>query len=385
MGSSECNGGVQPCGWSTRGGWLCIATVRGLAVLDPGAIRLNRRPPPVVIEQMISDGRPVSFSPGLGLSPGRHRVEFRFTALSLVAPEKELFRYRLEGYDSNWVDAGTHREAVYTGLPPGRYTFRVIACNNDGIWNKQGASFSFVQLPHFYQTWWFLLLAVLLASAAIFGAVALRLRASRHREAGLTRLVDERTALLADRSRQLESANRKLRELSNRDVLTGVANRRRFETVLDAEWRRAARMTLPLSILMADIDHFKPYNDAYGHQRGDDCLKRVAEAMSRGLQRAGDLLARYGGEEFVVILPGHTLDQAASVAERLRKVVEDLRIPTSVSGVAPSVTISVGVASAVPREKETSESLVAAADEALYRAKREGRNRVLTAGEAPDS
>jgi len=144
-------------------------------------------------------------------------------------------------------------------------------------------------------------------------------------------------------------------------------------------------MTLPLSILMADIDHFKPYNDAYGHQRGDDCLKRVAEAMSRGLQRAGDLLARYGGEEFVVILPGHTLDQAASVAERLRKVVEDLRIPTSVSGVAPSVTISVGVASAVPREKETSESLVAAADEALYRAKREGRNRVLTAGEAPDS
>ncbi len=385
MGSSECNGGVQPCGWCTRGGWLCIATVRGLAVLDPGAIRLNRRPPPVVIEQMISDGRPVSLSPGLSLSPGRHRVEFRFTALSLVAPEKELFRYRLEGYDSNWVDAGTHRDAVYTGLPPGRYTFRVIACNNDGIWNKQGASFSFVQLPHFYQTWWFLLLAVLLASAAIFGAVALRLGASRRREAGLTRLVDERTALLADRSRQLESANRKLQDLSNRDVLTGVANRRRFETVLDTEWRRAARAALPLSILMADIDHFKPYNDAYGHQRGDDCLKRVAEAMSQGLQRAGDLLARYGGEEFVVILPGHTLDLAASVAERLRKVVEDLQIPTSVSGVAPSVTVSIGVASAVPREKESSETLVAAADEALYRAKREGRNRVLTASKARGS
>ncbi len=376
MGSSECNGGVQPSGCVTRGGWLCVATVRGLAVLDPSAIHLNLKPPPVVIEDMRLDGRSVALSPRLRILPGRHRLEFRFTALSLVAPEKELFKYRLEGYDSAWVDAGTHREAVYTGLPPGRYTFRVIACNNDGVWNKQGASFSFTQLPHFYQTWWFLVLLVLAASAAVFGVVTLRLAASRRRESALSRLVEERTELLEDRSRQLETANRKLRELSNRDVLTGVANRRRFESVVDTEWRRAARTGSPLSILMADIDHFKPYNDAYGHQRGDECLKRVAEAMAGGLKRAGDLIARYGGEEFVVILPGHTEDVAASVAQRLRTAVEDLRIPTTVSTVAQNVTISIGVATDVPREREHSETLVAAADEALYRAKREGRNRV---------
>lgn len=379
MGSSECNGGVQPSGCVTRGGWLCVATVRGLAVLDPSAIHLNLKPPPVVIEDMRVDGRSFPLSPRLQIPPGRHRIEFRFTALSLVAPEKELFKYRLEGYDSGWVDAATHREAVYTGLPPGGYTFKVIACNNDGVWNKQGASLAFTQLPHFYQTWWFLVLVVLVASATVFGAVALRLAASRRREAALSRLVEERTALLEDRSRQLETANCKLRDLSNRDVLTGVANRRRFEAVVDTEWRRGARTGLPLSILMADIDHFKPYNDAYGHQRGDECLKRVAEAMSGGLKRAGDLLARYGGEEFVVILPGHTEEVAASVAERLRAAVEDLRIPTTVSGVAPNVTISIGVATVVPREKEQSETLVAAADEALYRAKREGRNRVCMA------
>jgi len=386
MGSSECNGGLQPAGCRTLGGWLCFPTVRGLAVLNPKEIRLNRQPPPVVIEGMKVDARSVPLKSGLQLTPGRHRVEFLYTALSLVAPEKERFRYRLIGYDRDWIRAGTHREAVYTGLPPGRYVFQVIACNNDGFWNEKGDTFAFVHLPYFYQTWWFVLLCLLVAGAVVYGAVTLRLKAAARREAALTLLVEERTSQLAkvneallERGRQLESANAQLQELSNRDDLTGVANRRRFEEILDAEWRRAARTNAPLALLMADIDHFKPYNDAYGHQTGDLCLKRAAEAMAGSLQRAGDLLARYGGEEFVVILPAHDLAEAAEVAERLRARVEALAIPTEVSDVSPYVTISIGVAVAEAGKLARPEELVAAADAALYRAKREGRNRVRLA------
>jgi diguanylate cyclase (GGDEF)-like protein len=161
-----------------------------------------------------------------------------------------------------------------------------------------------------------------------------------------------------------------------------VANRRRVEEMLDVEWRRAARTGAPLALLMADIDHFKPYNDAYGHQRGDLCLRQVAEAMAGALQRAGDLLARYGGEEFVAILPAHDLSGAADLAERLRARVEGLAIPTGVSSVSPYITISIGVAITGPGNQARPEELVAAADAALYRAKREGRNRVRTAGPA---
>jgi diguanylate cyclase (GGDEF)-like protein len=386
MGSSECNGGMQPSGCRTRGGWLCVATMRGLAVLNPAAIHLNTKPPPVVIEQMQVDGRAAPLSHRVKLAPGRHRIEFRFTALSLVAPEKELFRYRLKGYDPDWVSTSTRRDAVYTGLPPGEYTFRVIACNNDGVWNDRGASFTFVQLPRFYQTWWFLALVALLAIGGVFGLVRFRLSAARRREAVLTGMVEERTALLEERSallaeqgRELRDLNRRLKDMSNRDALTGVANRRRFQEFLDTEWRRALRSRTPVSVLMADIDHFKPFNDAYGHQQGDACLKRVAEAMSGELQRAGDLLARYGGEEFVVVLPGHGLDAACQVGRRLRQAVEALAIPTSVSGAAPVVTVSIGAASAVPQGKEAPAALIAAADRALYRAKDAGRNRVFVA------
>ena len=385
MGSSECNGGAQPAGCRTRGGWLCFPTVQGLAVLNPKAIRLNTQPPPVTIEEMRVDGRPVPMKNGLELEPGRHRIEFLYTALSLVAPEKERFRYRLTGYDAGWINAGAQREAVYTGLPPGRYTFQVIACNNDGVWNEQGDAFTFERLPYFYQTWWFVLLCAALAGAAVYGTVTLRLKAAARREAALTRLVAQRTSQLAkandalvDRGQQLELANAQLKELSNRDDLTGVANRRRFDEALDAEWRRAARTAPPMALLMADIDHFKPYNDAYGHQQGDLCLKQVAEGMAGALQRAGDLLARYGGEEFVAILPGQDLAAAAEVAERLRSRVEALTIPSGVSGVSPYVTISVGVATSAQADLAKPDDLVAAADAALYRAKREGRNRVRT-------
>jgi diguanylate cyclase (GGDEF)-like protein len=171
--------------------------------------------------------------------------------------------------------------------------------------------------------------------------------------------------------------------LSYVDGLTGLANRRRFDEVLGEEWRRAARSGLPLSLVMLDIDFFKRYNDRYGHQRGDDCLRRVASTLAGTVRRVGDLASRYGGEEFAVLLPLTAGREALRVAETIRGAVAALGMEHHDSQIAPHVTVSVGVATARPRPAdhtpEDPAGLVAAADGALYEAKRLGRDRVSVA------
>lgn len=194
--------------------------------------------------------------------------------------------------------------------------------------------------------------------------------------------IDQRKAREAELVKvleELENANRELSRLSSLDGLTGIANRRHFEQIYDMEWRRAARTGSELSVLFLDLDFFKYYNDTYGHQEGDDCLKQVAAAASRVLKRPGDLLARYGGEEFVVILPETSIAGAAEVAEAIRKAIERCNIPHSASPVAPHVTVSVGVAGGRVTQEDKPSDFVARADKALYEAKHSGRNRVKVA------
>lgn len=176
--------------------------------------------------------------------------------------------------------------------------------------------------------------------------------------------------------KELAEANEHLKRVSSLDGLTGIANRRRFDEVLDNEWRRCKREGRPLSLVMFDIDYFKSFNDTYGHQKGDECLKRVAETTERALRRPGDLAARYGGEEFAIVLPNTVVEGALLIGEMVRVAVEALGIPHSTSQVATHVTVSVGVAWNFTEEKESADKLIAAADNALYQAKKNGRNRV---------
>jgi two-component system chemotaxis family response regulator WspR len=204
-----------------------------------------------------------------------------------------------------------------------------------------------------------------------------------HSAAYLTQLQrDEAYRALAESQQKLVETNRELERLTNVDGLTGLSSRRYFNQRMEAEWKRAVRAHEPLSMLMIDVDHFKQYNDTYGHLPGDDVLKRVARAIEQGCKRSTDLAARYGGEEFAVILPITPLEDLQVVAERMCRSVEALNIPHGTSNVAPCVTVSVGGATAMPERTGSIFALVDAADKALYAAKRTGKNRVVMSGPA---
>jgi two-component system cell cycle response regulator len=176
---------------------------------------------------------------------------------------------------------------------------------------------------------------------------------------------------------QLQELNLELRKLANLDGLTQVANRRRFDAYFLQEWRRSMREEKWLSLILCDVDYFKPYNDHYGHLAGDDCLQRVAQTMNDQVQRPADLVARYGGEEFVILLPNTPCGGAHQVALNLQDRIQSLRLPHAKSKVKPYVTMSLGVASLIPRANLSPEDLLSAADQALYQAKHQGRDRVV--------
>ncbi len=361
-----CNGPSDPAGIKDSSGKLWFPTTKGIVVIDPDHVPVNEFVPPVAVERFLVDGADVDLRSPIVLAPGSRRFEMRYTGLSLQAAEKVQFRYRLDGLDHDWIDVSTRREAFYNNLRPGRYVFHVTACNNDGLWNKDGASVAFVLRPFFYQTRAFQVLAVIGVFLLGAGVAMIRVRQLKHHQRLLQRLVNERTEELA-------KANKELHRLADLDGLTGIANHRHFEEFYQREWRRCQRDASPMSVIMADVDFFKSFNDTYGHQAGDDCLRAVASALSNGIHRPSDLVARYGGEEFVLVLGDTPEAGALHVAEQLRHGVEAMRIPHS-GGVTGFVTISAGVVSDVPHVGDESAELIGRADAALFEAKRSGRN-----------
>jgi PAS domain S-box-containing protein len=212
MKSKECNGGFQPAGAATHDGKIWFPTMKGVASVSPGALRVNTVLPAAVVEQAVIDKKSFDIAgASIRALPGQGQIEFHYTAPSFVAPDRVRFRYRLEGFDKDWVDAGMRRVAYYTNIPPGDYSFRVVAANSDGVWSDREASLRVTLQPHFYQTRWFYLLCTLALVLAAVALYRLRVRHLEKRQQELVLLVEERTKALREEIRQRERVETALR------------------------------------------------------------------------------------------------------------------------------------------------------------------------------
>ena len=349
-------------------GRVWIGTVGGVAVLDPQRERRDTTPNRVLLEARLPRAEDAPLRLGASVPAAAAEIVFTYRLLSFVGEPLTRFRTELAGGDGEMSEWSAVAERTIAGLAPGDYVFRVWG--RDAAGNvSHPAALEFRVAPSFWQRLWVRSLGGLALLGAVAASAHWRVRVHQRRARLLEQTVAERTA-------QLAKANELLARLSFLDPVTGIANRRRFDETLESEWRRAVRLGTPLALVMIDIDEFKALNDSYGHPRGDEVLRDVAEVLGEGLPRSGDLLARFGGEEFAVLLPATDVAGAAGLAEELRARVAAAGIAHGASRVAPHLTVSCGVAAATPIATTGASALVGAADGALYAAKRNGRNRV---------
>lgn len=364
-------------------GSLWFGGGHGVTVLDGPIREPNRHPPRMHVVGVSVLGNPVArrdvtFDDSvIRLSHRERSVSFEFVALDYASPEKNTYRFKLEGFDDGWTHNGTRTYTNYTRLPGGRYTFVVEGANSDGVWSTSPARVTLVVDPPPWRSGWAILGYVLFGLLLLY--VVLRLR---ERQVLARRVVE-----LDSRRTELEQANRTLGEISVKDGLTGLFNRRYFDLKLEDAVNTARRAGTRLALIMIDIDEFKRYNDLYGHPTGDECLRGLADVLHRAAERSSDFVARYGGEEFAVLLVDTDCDGAARVAERIRHQVQARGLAYPDSPVAREVTISAGYCSLLPGGAAGAAELVRRADEALYDAKRAGRNTTAaceSCGEAAD-
>lgn len=376
--SAQFLGGFQPAGWRARDGRLWFASNRGLVGVIPDGFAQRSAPSRPLIEEVRVNGKPVPLTNPLQLPDTASAVEVDYTVPRLGNPHALEFRYLLEGFDRDWHAVGDRRTAYFTGLTPGLKTLR-IAASDSGADNGQApgaqATLTIVRAPFWYQTWWFRVLATLAATLLAVGLYRIASRRALLRQKRLELLVDRRT-------RELQIALSRVEEISRTDSLTGVANRRFLDDILDSAWQQCAQQHAPISIIMLDIDYFKQFNDSVGHVAGDDCLRRVADSLQSGVLRDVDVVVRYGGEEFLMLLPGADTRAAVGVAERIQGLLRQLEIPHPDNPISPYITASLGCATVWPAEKGAPDELIQSADRALYQAKTDGRDRIRISGDS---
>lgn len=365
--------GSMPCVWKDSSGRLWFATIMGAAVVDPAHMPVDTVAPSVRIEKLVFDSQAIVPHDDMRLGPGSGNIEFSFTAPTFVAPQKETFRYRLTGFDRNWIDAGSRRQAWYTNLPPGHYQFSALAQNSDGKWTSNGASFSFVLLPPLTRTplaYAIYGIAVLLIA---WYTIRFRTRVLIRRQRELRRIVAERTEQLEAEKKALEAARRELQTRATYDSLTGLLNRGAILERLEHEVSRALRDGSTLGVIIADLDHFKRINDTFGHLCGDEVIRETANRIRAAL-RSYDSAGRYGGEEFLIVLPGW---DAAHAPDRIVELLETIRSrPYLVSGAELRLTWSIGATTFRPTKDATDIlEVLRRADTELYVAKQGERDR----------
>lgn len=365
--------------YASRSGAMFFGGANGYNAFYPQALQFNVVPPPIVLTSLTIVNRPALTGPAGGKLPPLHLpyrddvVTFEFAALDFAAPLANAFQYRLEGAETDWVDASNRRSVTYAKLPGGKYALRVRAANSDGAWNTAGISIPLTVDPPPWKSKWayagYGLLIALLIVACWFAH-----RAKLAREAAYSKRLEvqvrERTRELAMHASALEQANRRLEEASFTDPLTGLGNRRSLKHTapqLIANMPRGGR----LAVLVVDLDCMKPINDDYGHDAGDRVLMGVSKILQEH-SHGCDHIVRWGGDEFVVVHGCSDLDAAADFAERVRHAVAHHRFVIG-NKVSARTSVSIGLAlypfvRAVPGLLGW-EDVLRIADAALYRAK----------------
>lgn len=330
--------------------------------------------------------KPYSYVTDIQLSYLDYFFSFEFSVLDFVSPSKNQYAYKLEGYDNNWIDIGNRNVAAFTNLDGGIYKLLVKATNSSGEWGEQLLSINLHVSPPPWKTWWAYSLYSLIAGLLVVISIYFRTRLQQSEIVrqkkfvlALEEQVIEKTASLNTQANDLILANKQLEVLTYQDGLTGLYNRRYFDKKLTTEIKRHYRQKQPLSLILCDIDHFKLYNDYYGHQQGDLCLKEITQCISANVARATDANCRYGGEEFALILPNTSTQESTIVAQRLCLAIEEMRIAHKKSETSTFVTMTLGVVTIAPEQKISVDATVLSADKALYRGKSKGRNRVVRA------
>jgi len=347
-------------------GSMLFATSQGVMKIPGDYLLQDRAVPPIhitdisIFDTALSPDR-VSFNGAtVSLEPNQRAITIGFVALDYASRKHLSYLYRLDGFDETWRSSGERNHVTYTNLPPGGYTFHVkdqIALGSQTA--APAATFTLNVAAPWWRTGPAVVLYVLLATALL--VMIMRMRE--------TALVKSQNVELERANTLLESANQELKKLTVDDPLTCVYNRRYFDSHLKEEIERARRYGGTVALLLIDIDHFKRFNDEYGHLAGDRCLSQVAEILKGGSARSGDFVARYGGEEFAVFLMGTDRAGAEVIALELTQRIMQLT----------PVTVSIGLAAGLPGDGATPRSYIEAADRALYRAKADGRNIVRTA------
>ncbi|MGQ3094295.1 MAG: GGDEF domain-containing protein [Roseateles sp.] len=372
---------------------MLFGGARGLLVIDPDRFAPWTYQPPLVISELRVDGveraLPAHGGP-IVLAPGERGLSLAFASLDYSQPGRNRYRYRLQGLDAGWIDAGAlGRAAAYTNLSPGGYQLRVQGSNRDGAWSPHELLIDVDVRAAWWQTRWALALAAIAAVGLVGSIVSMRTRLLlRHRRVLEARVL-ERTQALEAATAELQRKSVELEEASLTDPLTGLRNRRFLDRQMPADAALALRHYEPLTdaptpgesdqdllFFLIDIDHFKRINDAHGHMAGDAVLEQMRGRLQQ-VFRATDYLVRWGGEEFLIVARGTPRGRAAELAERARQAVASQAFELE-GGLRLAQTCSVGFSAfplcpALPRALDW-RSAIDLADAALYEAKEAGRN-----------
>lgn len=358
-------------------GELFFCGSNGVTFFHPSDIADDPHPTPVIFTEFLLFNQPVE--PGsellpqtienvskITLSHDQSVFSIGFVGLNYQSPVKNTYQYKMEGFDRDWSPPRSNRQATYTNLPPGTYTFRVRAANSSGVWNEEAAELIIEIKPPWWGTLWFKITASAVVFFLAMGGVQLRLNGIRALNRELEKRVQERT-------HELQEAQKLLREQAIRDALTGLFNRHYMSEVLKNEFARADRKQYPVAFLLIDMDDFKSINDRFGHSMGDQVLREVGRVIRENI-RQSDSAFRYGGEEFLLILPDLAAEDTLMRAEQLRRAIDNLDLVCEGEKVAALCSIGAAI---YPHHGANDDDILNHADKALYQAKGAGGNRVV--------